>query len=435
MIKRTCVYVHMFVFVYRDDREWYMKIKGLKALEVFDASGMPTITCLLTLENEEVFKATVPLDIVHNRYEAHTMRDGESRFHGKGCQRAKEIIETMIAPHLIDKVPDAIQMDLDLINLDGTPLKSSLGGNVLSAVSMCVYRAQSYIENLTLFEFISYIIGSETVSLPIPIFNVLTSTLHNDGEPKQEYLVIPGGAHRFRQAMEASLELHETLGKFLEKNNKNPSMSIEGGFSGSFSSEEALQFLQEAHQFLPLSQDFFLYGANFAASHFYDPTTRLYHIDGDVKTAAQLMDLIKYLIGEYGLYYIQDPLYQDDLASWKKLTEELAEHVLIAGADLYATNIERLAHGIEHVASNAVVVKPGQAGTVTETIQAVKVAQEAGLATIISQRGSETCDTFIADLAVGVSANFIKAGGLTQSQHVEKYNRLLEIEDYLISMS
>lgn len=412
-----------------------MKIKKINAVEAFDSRGLPTLDCLLTLDNDLVFRAKVPSGASRGRYEAHELRDGGSRYAGLGLKRSIEAIETIIAPTLINRVPDAIQMDLDLINLDATPNKSRLGGNTTLAVSMCIYRAQSFLENLELFEFISYIIGSETVSLPIPIFNFINGGMHAQNNIDiQEYLVIPGGAQSFSEAMEKGFDFYQLLKKFLEKNNKKTFLGDEGGFASDFSSSrEPLDYLMETKQYLNLRDDYFLLGVDIAASHFYDPASRLYQFEDDVKTTQQMIDWVKDLREAYNLYYIEDPLNQDDMASWIKLTTQLADETLIVGDDLFATNPDRLVNGIENFAANAVIIKPNQIGTVTEAIQTVKVAQDADLATIVSHRSGDTEDDFIADLAVGVSANFIKSGGLAHSERLAKYNRLLEIEHYLVN--
>lgn len=414
-----------------------MKIKKIKALEVFDSRGVPALECILYLDNELSFKAKVPSGISKSRYELPELRDGGQRYSGQGLQRSIELIEDVIAPKFVGRVPDAIQMDLDLINLDSNPKRSSLGANTTLAISMCIYRAQAYLENLELFEFISYIIGKETVTIPIPILNFIDGGLHACNNLSiQEYLVIPAGAQSFAQSMEKSWDYFNLLKVYLEKNTKNLCMSNSGGFSANFNSTIApLEFLHDAKKNLGLREDFFMFGLDVSASHIYDQNTRLYQFEDDLKTTQQLIDWYKMLVDKYEVYYLQDPLNQDDVASWVKLTSLLSEKCLISGDDIFATDLERVVKGVESFCANSVVIKMNQIGTVTEAIQVVKVSHEAGLATVVSSRFGDSEDDFISDLAVGVSSNFIKSGGLVGSHNLAKYNRLIEIESYLLSIS
>lgn len=413
-----------------------MKIKSLRAYEAYDSRGLPTLGCVLTLDSEISFKSLVPSGTSKSRYEALDLRDGEERLNGLGLQGAINSVENVIAPQLINRSPDAVQMDLDIINLDSTLDKSVLGANAMLAVSMAVYRAQAFLENLELFEFISFIIGNETVSLPVPAFNLINGGKHATNNVSiQEYLVIPAGAQTFAQSMESAFQFNQILEKFLIKNNKSICFGLEGGFAAEFkSSKEPLDFFNEVKNYLNFPANYFLFGINAAASHFYDPASRVYNFDEDFKTSQQLIDWYESLNDEYGLYYLEDPFNQDDAAAWKKLAEQASDRMLIVGDDIFATNLERIIRGVEAGMSNSVVIKPSQIGTITESIQVAKVCKDAELSIAIADRSGETEDSFIADLAVGVSSNIIKAGGLRHSDRLSKYNRLLEIENYLTSM-
>lgn len=414
-----------------------MKIKSIKAFEAYDSRGLPTLECVLTLEDDTSFKAKVPCGLSKGRYEAFELRDEGTRLEGLGLKKSIHLIDTVIAPYLVDRQPDAIQMDMDLINLDATQDKSYLGANTTLAVSMAIYRAHAYIEGLELFEFVSYIIGHETVTIPVPLLNFINGGMHaHNNLPIQEYLVVPAGAKTFAMAMEKCAEFFYLLKKILEKNNKEVCIADEGGYSAAFETlETPLMYFSEIQRILDPEQTFFTFGMDVAASHLYDVKTRLYTFNDDFKTTQQMIDWCVKVAQDYNLYYLEDPLNQDDFTGWAKLNDVLGQTTLICGDDLLATNLERIVRGIETFSVNCVVIKPNQIGTITEAIQAVKVCQEAELGVVISHRSGDTEDDFIADLAVGVSANFIKSGGLSRSERLSKYNRVLEIEQYLIAAS
>lgn len=413
-----------------------MKIKSVIGRELYNSRGLPAVSCEIILENGYSCYSIVPQGISVGTREAYKLYDGDSRLFGLGVTKSVDIINNKIAPVLIDKKPHALDMDLELINLDGTSSKSLLGANTLLAVSMALYRAHAYIENVNLFEFIGYICGADSVSLPFPFFNVINGGLHADNAlPIQEFMIVPVGTSDFRSAMEVGVTIFHELGETLKERDKNIAFGDEGGYACQFSNEkEALDILMLTLERVHKNYDMYaLIGLDIDAARLYDHVSKRYVWDNQLIMAEELVEMYASLSEQYPICMIEDGLAEDDWTGWTHLKKRLGEKVQIFGDDLFATNPERIACGIECNAAHGTVIKPDQVGTVTETLQAITFCQQNNISTIISHRSGDTEDAFIADLAVGTSAGQIKAGAPCRSERVAKYNRLLVIEDHLIA--
>ena len=413
-----------------------MKIVRIIAREVYDSRGWPTVSCELFLDNDASVVSYVPSGLSTGVYEAIELRDGGKRLMGKGVRKALENIEMIIAPVLLGQEPQAIELDTKLLELDGTSDKSRLGANALLAVSMAVYKAQALVEGLELYELIGYLMGADTVSLPFPMVNIINGGVHGANNLLiQEFMVVPIGAPNFRTAFESVVLVYNELKNLLLEKNLSIAVGDEGGFAAAFCSDtQALDFLLEALERVTVTTDSAatcIIALDIAASRYYDLSTQLYTWGTEQKTADEMIDYYTQLVKQYPIYALEDALSEHDWQGWIQLTQKLGKDVQIIGDDLFATNIYKIAQGILDNVATGVIIKPNQAGTVTETLQAIKLCKSSGLNTIVSHRSGDTEDTFIADLAVGASAGQIKAGACCRSERVAKYNRLLVLEDTL----
>ncbi|MBA3954213.1 phosphopyruvate hydratase [Candidatus Dependentiae bacterium] len=411
-----------------------MKITRISGREVYDSRGWPTVQCELFLENGDSVLSYVPSGVSTGIYEALELRDGGKRLMGKGVLKAIENIETLIAPVLVGHEPHGMEMDLKLLELDGTTDKSRLGANALLAVSMAIFKAEAHSEKLELYELIAYYMGSDSVSLPFPMLNVINGGMHAYNKLRiQEFMIIPVGAPTFRSAFEAATLVYHELKALLIKKNKSTAVGDEGGFAAAFESDaEALDVLLEAIEAASAHSSVgCIIGLDVAASQYYNSTTQLYSWQNQQLTSDEMIDYYKKLVDTYPIYSIEDGLSEEDWSGWIRMTKALENKIQIVGDDLFVTNPYRIAQGgIDHAATS-VIIKPNQIGTITETLQAIKLCKDTNLATIVSHRSGETEDTFIADLAVGASVGQIKAGACRGSERLAKYNRLLTIEDTL----
>ena len=410
-----------------------MKILNIKAREIFDSRGLPTLACELFLENNLSVCASVPAGISRGMHESVELRDGGDRLLGYGVLKAIAIIENKIAPVLIGKKPNVVQMDVTMLELDDTPNKSRLGANAMLAVSLAVCKAQAVVESLELYEFIAYLCGFETVALPCPMFNVINGGLHADNNLQiQEIMIMPLEKISFRAALETATTVFHGLKKLLRQQGKSTAVADEGGFAPIFNNvEEALDLVMKAIEQYGNKSNIVI-ALDVAASHFYDAQTETYAWQGKQIDRKELIALYKQLIASYPIYSIEDGLGETDWSGWKQMTKVLGSQVKIIGDDIFTTNPQRIWWGIEHNTAQAALIKPNQIGTVTETLQAVKLCKEYNWDVIVSHRSGETNDSFIADLAVGVSAAQIKAGGCSRGERMVKYNRLLKIENNLV---
>jgi enolase len=411
-----------------------MKITSLKGREIFDSRGMPTVACDIILDHSYKVSASVPSGKSTGVFEAHELRDGGDRLYGKGVTQAVENIDNIIAPMFIGKKPSAISMDLKMIDKDGTKNKSHLGSNALLAVSMAMYRAQSFDEGIELFELIAHVMSHDTVTLPFPMFNIINGGAHADNDLSiQEFMVVPVGLSTFRSALEAGFIIYQELKSYLQERNIPTPVADEGGFAIGFNNttdtlDILMHVINKVSEKCGISS---VIALDVAANSFYDEDADIYTLDGKKYTSIDLINYYGELCNTYPIYSIEDGLHEKDTQGWIDMTEILSDNVRIVGDDLFVTNMERISEGAEQSQAHASIIKPNQIGTITETLQAIKLCKEAGLSTIVSHRSGDTCDSFIADLAVGAHAGHIKSGGLARSERLSKYNRLLDIEDYL----
>ena len=412
-----------------------MNIAKVTAREIFDSRGWPTVECEITLSDGTTVSGSVPAGLSKGSHEAQELRDGNSRLRGKGVSRAVENIENIIAPILIGKEPDVVSMDLAMIELDGTPNKAKLGANATLAVSAAIFRAQAAMGQMRDFELAAYLCDYNSVSIPFPMFNVINGGMHAPTKfPVQEILIIPLGSQSFRMCMEAALTAFYNLYEVLKKHKKRMCIGDEGGFACDFTSlEQALDMLMEAIERTQKERsERFVIGLDIAASTLYEPRKKVYNWQGQKVTSDDMIGHYVSLASRYPIYSIEDGLDQDDFDGWVAMTALLKDKVNLVGDDLFATNPSRIVHGIETGAATSVIIKPNQIGTVTETLQAIKLCKEYEMGVIVSHRSGETSDPLIVDLAVGTSAGYIKAGGCTRGESMDKYNELLRIEDFLM---
>lgn len=410
-----------------------MKISNVIGREIYDSRGLPTIECDLVLDNEVVVTASVPSGTSKGSFEAVELRDGGTRLLGQGVLKAIENLETIIAPALVGKEPDIVGMDLKMIEMDGTENKSNLGANAMLAASMAVCRAQALMNEMELYEFIAMVCDFEAVTLPFPMFNMINGGAHANNDLRiQEFMVIPIGAQSFRGSIEAGVTIYQHVKELLNEQGMSTGVGYEGGFVPHLDDDqEALDLLMEAVERSGIDSGDVVFALDVAASQFYNKTKKMYDWKGQWVSSTDLIEVYKELAEHYPIYSIEDGLADTDLQGWKQLMDTLGEKVQLIGDDLFATHSERIVMGIENNLAHGAIIKPNQVGTVTETLQAVKLCKANDVAIIISHRSGETEDAFIADLAVGVSSGQIKAGGCSRGERMAKYNHLLRIEDGL----
>jgi enolase len=409
-------------------------IAAIKAQEILDSRGNPTIRTWVFLSSGVKGVASIPSGASTGRHEALELRNGDSsRYLGKGTLKAVANVTDLIAPEIVGLDAQA-QEDIDdrLIRLDGTASKKRLGANAILSVSMASAHAASQALDLPLY---AYIRKRDRYTLPVALINIINGGSHADNNVDiQEFMIAPTGIPRFSDAIRACAEVFHHLKKTLQKKGYSTAVGDEGGFAPHLkSNEEALELILESiHKadYVP-GKDIFL-ALDVAASEFYENGKYVFKkSDGTERNVAQMIDFYTALIEKYPVISIEDGLAEDDWEGWKALTEELGKRVQLVGDDIFVTNLERLEKGIEMGIGNSILIKLNQIGTLTETIQAVEHAHQKGYSAIISHRSGETEDTFIADLSVALNTGQIKTGSLSRSERVAKYNRLLEIEEEL----
>lgn len=410
-----------------------MKIQDIHAREIFDSRGIPTIECDLFLSDGAMFTASVPSGISRGMYEAVELRDGGERLMGLGVQKAVRMIDEIIAPMFVDRAPDLVTFDLEMLDMDQTLNKSHLGANAILAVSMAICRAQAYTEDLDLYEFIAHISNYPSIALPCPMFNMLGGGLHADNNfPVQELLVVPTKEHSFGQALETGVTIYHTLKKILQSKGKITAVGYEGCFVPHFTDlNEACDTLLEAI-YKSGRGDNVMIGLDVASSHLYNVETGLYTWFGKQLSSDELIEWYSSFASRYPIYSIEDGLAQADWNGWSALKKKIGSYVKLIGDDLFVTDPQRIWNGIENDCATSVLIKPNQIGTITETLQAIALCKDNAWDVVVSHRSGETNDSFIADLAVGVSAGHIKAGGCARGERMAKYNRLLDIESDLL---
>jgi len=413
----------------------YIEIIDVKAREVLDSRGNPTVEVEVFLEDGSKGSAIVPSGASTGKFEALELRDGDKkRFQGKGVEKAVKHVNEEIAPSIVGlNVFDQAFIDKILLELDGTENKSKLGANAILGTSMAVAKAAANCLDLPLYKYLG---GANAKVLPVPFMNVINGGAHADNSLDiQEFMLVPAGAPTFREALRYGAEVFQTLKKILKDAGHVTAVGDEGGFAPNLkSNEEAIQVLIEAIKkagYEP-GKDIFI-ALDCAASEFYDEEKGKYLIDGTEKAGDELIEYYSTLIDKYWpvIISIEDPFEQEDWDTYVKFTQKVGGKVQIVGDDLYVTNVKRLAKGIELFASNSILIKLNQIGSVTETLDAIEMAKTAGMTNVVSHRSGETEDTFIADLAVATNAGMIKTGSLSRSERIAKYNQLLRIEEEL----
>jgi len=407
------------------------KITSVRALEILDSRGNPTVRVQVTLDSGVVASASVPSGASTGENEALELRDGDKkRYGGKGVLTAVANVNDTIAPKLIGKDP-ARQAELDrlMIDLDGTPTKSKLGANAILGVSMAVARAAATAAGLPLY---AYLGGTGAVRLPVPMMNILNGGKHADNSVDfQEFMVMPVGAPNFAEALRYGAETFHALKKILAGRKYATSVGDEGGFAPNLkSNDEACEVIIEAIKaagYQP-GKDIAI-ALDPAASSFYeDGAYNLAKSGQGKKTSAQMTEIYKSWVAKYHVISIEDGLAENDWDGFREHTAALGDKIQIVGDDIYVTNTQFIARGIQEKSTNAVLIKLNQIGSVTETIEAIQMCQKAGWGYVVSHRSGETEDAFLADFAVAMGGGQIKTGSACRSERIAKYNRLLEIE-------
>ena len=407
-----------------------MKIKNVVAYEVIDSRGNPTVECEVTLENGICATAIVPSGASTGEREALELRDGGTRFHGKGVLKAVDNVNSIIAKHIIGKdASKQEQIDKMMLELDGTEFKTNLGANAILSVSLAVARANALSKNKNLYASL----GKGDL-LPTPMMNVINGGAHADSNVDfQEYMIMPIGAKTFSDAIRYAAETFVELKKILKSKGYSTGVGDEGGFAPNFkNNEEPLMAIVQAIKnagFTP-GVDIAI-ALDVAASEFYDEKKKKYCLaksNGGELSTKDMISWFAKLVETYPIVSIEDPLSEKDWKGWAQITKKLGKKIQIVGDDVFVTNPKILKEGIEKGVANAILIKLNQIGTLTETLETIRLANENGYKTVISHRSGESEDTFIADLAVALNAGQIKTGSISRTDRVAKYNQLLRIE-------
>ncbi len=406
-------------------------IEAIGAREILDSRGNPTVEVEVLLEDGVVARAAVPSGASTGAFEAYELRDEDaSRYMGKGVQKAVDAVIDQIGPALEGfEAADQRLIDGAMIELDGTDNKKRLGANAILGVSLAVAKAAADSADLPLFRYLG---GPNAHILPVPLMNIINGGAHADtGVDIQEFMAVPHGAESFSEALRWGVEIYHSLKSLLKKNGMATGLGDEGGFAPDLpNNRAALEFIVGA-----IEQAGFKPGKEIglaldvAASEFY--TDGSYHFEGNKRTSEEMSAYYAELVRDFPLVSIEDPLDEDDWSGWTHITSELGDKLQLVGDDLYVTNPSRLQKGIDLGAGNSILVKVNQIGTLTETLDAVSLAQRHGMKAILSHRSGETEDTTIADLAVATDCGQIKTGAPARSDRVAKYNQLLRIEEEL----
>lgn len=400
-----------------------MKITNLYAREILDSRGNPTVECELTTESFTV-RASVPSGASTGTNEALELRDGDSRYHGKGVTKAVNNVNTIIKNALIGKELNQKVLDNLLLELDGTKNKTNLGANAILSVSLCIMKAIAKSQNKDIYELFD---GPYT--MPYPMMNIINGGVHATSSLEiQEFMIVPNQS-TFKERLRCGAEVFQTLKSILKQNGFSTSVGDEGGFAPTFKTiEEALDYI-----ILAIKESGYIPGKDVnlaldaAASEFYKDGK--YTINKKELTKEELINYYIKLTETYPIISIEDAFSEDDIDSIKKLTELIGNKIMLVGDDYFVTNIEYLQKGITEKYNNAILLKANQIGTITEMLETIKLAKNAGFKTIISHRSGETEDTFISQMAVGLNLGYIKTGSLCRGERIAKYNELLRIEE------
>ena len=417
----------------------YLGIESVKALEVLDSRGNPTVQVEVVTEGGFSGVAMVPSGASTGSFEAVELRDGDkNRYLGKGVQRAVDNVNNVIADKLEgENVYEQVKIDKMLIDIDGTDNKAKLGANATLGVSLAVAKAAAASLGMSLYRYIG---GVNAKELPVPMMNIMNGGKHADsGLTVQEFMIMPVGAKTFKECLRMGAEVYHNLKKVLKSKGLSTAVGDEGGFAPNVSSEkEALDLILEAIKeagYEP-GKDVCL-ALDAAATEMFDEAKKIgkdgYYFwkTGEFKTKEEMIDFIVDLANNYPIISIEDGLAEEDWESWKVLTDKIGDRVQLVGDDLFVTNIKRLQKGIDMGVTNSILIKLNQIGTLTETLDAIELAHKAGYTAVVSHRSGETEDTTLADIAVATNAGQIKTGAPCRTDRVAKYNRLLNIEDEL----
>jgi enolase len=409
-------------------------ITSIRASEILDSRGNPTVRTRVLLQGGAVGVASVPSGASTGTHEALELRDGDpARYLGKGVLKAVANVNEVIAPEVVGlDARRQKEIDRRMIEVDGTPAKNKLGANAILSVSMAAADASARALKTPLYEYLG---KKDSYELPVPLINILNGGFHADNNLNiQEFMIVPAGSSSFAEAIRQAAEVFHHLKKILKKKGYSTAVGDEGGFAPNLKAdEEALELILESIQqagYRP-GQDISL-ALDVAASELFEDKTYVFKkSDGSKKDAAEMIEFYKSLVGKFPIISIEDGLAEDDWAGWKVLTKEMGKKIQLVGDDIFVTNLARLKDGVKKGIANSILIKLNQIGTLTETIATVRFAQRRGYSTVISHRSGETEDTFIADLSVALGTGQIKTGSVSRSERVAKYNRLLEIQEEL----
>lgn len=409
-------------------------IMDVHAREILDSRGNPTVEVEVLLEDGISGRASVPSGASTGTFEAVELRDGDKkRYNGKGVQKAVENVNEIIAPELVGlDVIDQVYIDKLLRDIDGTQNKGKLGANAILGVSLACAHAAANELDIPLYRYLG---GTNAKALPVPMMNILNGGKHADNNVDiQEFMIMPFGAKTFAEALRMGVEVFHSLKDVLNARGLSTTVGDEGGFAPNLTSnEEALKVIVEAIEKADYKPGVDVgLALDVASSELYKDDGK-YHFDGEglVRSSEELISYYEDLTSNYPIFSIEDGMSEEDWDGWKLMTDRLGKKVQLVGDDLFVTNTERLARGIDLGVANSILIKVNQIGTLTETLEAIKMAERAGYTAIISHRSGETEDTTIADLVVGLNTGFIKTGAPSRSERVAKYNQLLRIEEEL----
>ena len=404
-------------------------IDDIFADEILDSRGNPTVRATVVLSDGTVASANVPSGASTGVNEALELRDGDERFGGKGVLKACENVNTVIANELIGLSPfDQAEIDNIMIELDGTENKSKLGANAILGVSMAVARAAANSLRIPLFRYLG---GSNALIMPTPMLNIINGGAHADNDVDlQEYMIMPTGFDNFADALRASSEIYHTLKKLLASDGHPTALGDEGGFAPNFrNNEEPIEYILKAIEkagYKPAEEVVIALDA--ASSEFYKDGKYVLAGEGKTLSAEEMVEYYEKLINKYPIVSLEDGMAEEDWEGWKILTQKLGNKIQLVGDDVFVTNKKLLQKGIELGVANSILIKLNQIGTVTETMQTMRLAYRNGYTCVVSHRSGETEDAFIADLAVGMNSGQIKTGAPARGERTAKYNRLLQIE-------
>ncbi|MGL5574738.1 MAG: phosphopyruvate hydratase [Sarcina sp.] len=413
----------------------YLEIVEVKARQILDSRSFPTVEVEIYLEDGTMERAIVPSGASTGIFEAVELRDGDkSRYMGKGVTKAVEFVNTEISEAIVGmNVYNQPEIDKKLIELDGTPNKGRIGANAILGVSLAVAKAAASSLALPLYQYIG---GVNAKVLPVPMMNIINGGSHADNSVDlQEFMIMPAGMTDFMEAIRACSEIYHALKALLNSKGYSTGVGDEGGFAPNLkSNEEAIEVILEAIEKAgyKAGEEIFI-ALDPASSEFYNEETKMYELEheGKTLTPAEMVAFYEDWVNKFPIISIEDGMAEEDWDGWKIITEKLGKKIQLVGDDLFVTNTERLSRGIEEGVANSILIKLNQIGTLTETLNAIEMANRAGMTAVISHRSGETEDTTIADLVVAVNAGQIKTGAPARSERVAKYNQLIRINDEL----